>query len=655
MKKILGLDLGTNSIGWAVMNADVITRDNGTTYLKPVQISCAGSRIIPMSEDILGNFDRGNSISQTAERTGHRMMRRIHERYLLRRERMLRILKIMGFLPKHFSEKINNYGKFAAETEPKLPWCDDEKGKKKFLFIDSFNEMLADFAEYQPQLIEKGKKIPYDWTIYYLRKKALTQKITKEELAWVLLQFNQKRGYYQLRGEEEEENADENTEIISGVVLSVEKGDKDKKTDKYWYKIHLDNGKEYEATFYNEPSDWLGMTKDFIQKTTIRKDGSSSYKLSFLPSMEEIESMPEKQRNAMYAKIKLRTEKKIDESNETLGCFIYDAILHKPSQKIIGQLVRTVERRYYKDELKKILEVQQQFIPELRDEALYERCVEELYPNNEAHRNSIAKPDFINLFVNDILFYQRPLKTKKSLIDDCPYEVRRDKNGEPHPVKCIAKSNPYFQEFRLWQFVSNLRIYQREKIVSDGQLSLFDNTPTGKLQTDVDVTQEFLKSDEDKVNLYEWLNDREKIKQDTLLNSYFKIKKAKGQTQYPYRWNYVEDKEYPCNETRAAILSGLEKSGNSSDFLTHDLEMKLWHILYSVEDKEELVKALRNFAKDNGLNDRFAEVFCKLKPFKKEYGAYSEKAIKKLLPSCAWVNIGRRIILMLIHSNVLTR
>ena len=28
MKKILGLDLGTNSIGWAVVNADEITREN---------------------------------------------------------------------------------------------------------------------------------------------------------------------------------------------------------------------------------------------------------------------------------------------------------------------------------------------------------------------------------------------------------------------------------------------------------------------------------------------------------------------------------------------------------------------------------------------------------------------------------------------------
>ena len=35
MKKILGLDLGTNSIGWAVVNTDEETRDDGTRYLKP--------------------------------------------------------------------------------------------------------------------------------------------------------------------------------------------------------------------------------------------------------------------------------------------------------------------------------------------------------------------------------------------------------------------------------------------------------------------------------------------------------------------------------------------------------------------------------------------------------------------------------------------
>ena len=632
MKKILGLDLGTNSIGWAVVNAKTETRNDEMTYLRPIALSSAGSRIIPMSADILGDFDKGNSVSQTAERTSYRSVRRLHERNLLRRERLFRVLKIIGFLPEHFDNQIDRYGKFASNCEPKLPWCKSEDGKMEFMFQNSFNEMLDDFANKQPRLLEDGKKVPYDWTIYYLRKKALSQKINKEELAWILLHFNQKRGYYQLRGEEEEEQSNETIEIISAKILTVEKKEKDKKYDKYWYEMPLDNGLTYRAAFYNDVSAWANETKEFVLKTTVLKDGSKKKELSFLPTPDEIERMDAQKKGKMYAKIKLRTEKNLIDSKKTVGCYIYDNLLQNPNQKIIGKLVRTVERKFYKDELIQILRTQQQLIPELQSDTLYKRCIEELYPNNEAHRNNIAKPDFVSLFVDDILFYQRPLKSKKSLISNCPYESHFDKDGNEYPVKCIAKSNPLFQEFRLWQFVLNLKIYQRERTVSDGQLDLFGNASVGKLQTDVDVTNEFLKTEDDYVGLFDWLNDRIAIKQDTLLSSFFKIKKQKGQEQFPYRWNYVEDKEYPCNETRATMLSGLSKCNIESAFLSRETEMHLWHILYSVEDKTEIGKALKKFAEKNHLPDSFTEVFCKIKPFKKDYGSYSEKAIKKLLP-----------------------
>ena len=632
MKKILGLDLGTNSIGWAVINAEEISRDNNTKYLKPISISSAGSRIIPMSADILSDFDKGNSISQTAERTRLRMVRRIHERCILRRERMLRTLKTMGFLPAHFSEQIDSFGKFINDSEPKLAWFKREDGGSNFLFLDSFKEMLEDFAIHQPQIVANGKKVAYDWTIYYLRKKALTQRISKEELAWILLQFNQKRGYYQLRGEEEEEKSNESIEIISAKILTVERKEKDKKYEKYWYEMSLDNGMLYRAPFYNDVSNWQGESKDFVQKTTILKDGSTKTELSFLPTMDEIERMDSQRKAKMYAKIKLRTEKDIEKSKETVGSFIYDTLLKNPNLKIIGKFIRTIERKFYKEELIKILKVQQELIPELKDSCLYNKCIEALYPSNEAHRNNIVKPDFINLFVNDILFYQRPLKSKKSLIENCPYEYRKDKDGNLYPIKCIARSNPLFQEFRLWQFIQNLRIYQREKIVNNGQLDLFNNTTTGKLLTDVDITSELLSSEDDYVKLFEWLNDRSSIKQDTLLNSYFKIKKEKGKDKYPYRWNYVEDKEYPCNETRAAMLNGFEKCNISQELLTPEFEMALWHILYSVEDKIEICKALKTFADKNNFGDNFAEIFSKMKPYKKEFGSYSEKAIRKLLP-----------------------
>ena len=94
MKRVLGLDLGTNSIGWSVVSKDE------NDQLK--KIEGIGSRIIPMSQDILGNFSVGNSVSQTAERTAFRSVRRLRERHLLRRERLLRILHLMGFLPDHY-------------------------------------------------------------------------------------------------------------------------------------------------------------------------------------------------------------------------------------------------------------------------------------------------------------------------------------------------------------------------------------------------------------------------------------------------------------------------------------------------------------------------------------------------------------------------
>lgn len=643
MKRILGLDLGTNSIGWALVNAEEVIRENETSFLKPVSINASGSRIIPMDEGVLGDFDRGNTKSQTKDRTDKRGARRLLERYLLRRERLLRVLKLMDFLPEHYAEKIDSYGKFTDESEPKLAWRKGTDGKFEFIFKDSFNEMLDDFAKNQQQLVADGKKVPYDWTIYYLRKKALSQRLTKEELAWILLQFNQKRGYYQLRGEEEEENVDKLVEFLAQKVVRVEATD-EKKGDDVWYNVYLENGMVYRRSS-RIPLDWEGKVKEFIVTTDLEKDGTpkkdkdGNIKYSFRAPKEDD-----------WILLKKKTEFDINNSKKTIGCYIYDALLTNPDQKIIGKLVRTVERKYYKEELNQILAVQKDLIPELQDENLYKACIEELYPKNEAHRNNIAKPDFANLFINDILFYQRPLKSKKSLISDCPYESHFDKDGNEYPIKCIAKSNPLFQEFRLWQFVHNLRIYQRERTISDGQLDLFGNVSSGKLQTDVDVTDELLKTEDDYVALFDWLNDRSTIKQDTLLNSYFKFKKEKGKDHYPYRWNYVEDKEYPCNQTRAVILSKLDK--NEKDLLSKELTNKIWHLLYSVTTKVEIdsvfddskknkVKCHKNgtttygiykMLLDSGFSSETINRIKNIKFEEKDYGSYSEKAIKKLLP-----------------------
>lgn len=630
MKKILGLDLGTNSIGWAVVSTD---KDN-----HPVKIEGIGSRIIPMDAATLSDFNRGNSKSQTAERTRYRSTRRLRERFLLRRERLHRVLHILGFLPEHYDSQIgwdkSNakwYGKFLNHAEPKIEWQksnNDTKSKYEFLFMESFYEMAKDFSINRSESINSKLRIPHDWTIYYLRKKALSKKISKEELAWVLLHFNQKRGYYQLR-DEEDISIDHKEYIEKLKVVQIEPGETDRRNNaRTWYTVFLENGWQFHTVFSSEPK-WLGQVKEFLvteelnEKGVIKTDreGKEKRKLLILPSFEEIEMMSETDKNKYFNKIKAKTELTIDESGKTVGEYIYDSLLQNPNQKIRGKLIRTIERRYYIDELTKILERQKEFHNELQDEKLYLRCILELYKRNEAHRNNITGRSFTYLFIYDILFYQRPLKSKKSLINDCPFESLQLPDGQRYGLKCIAKSNPLFQEFRLWKFISNLRIYQREKEID------------GIVRRDVDVTTEFINSENDIELLFEWLNDKKEISQNTLLEGYFKVKKPRGKDSVSiYRWNYVEDKSYPCNETRFLILARLEKVGIDKAFLTREIEEHLWHILYSIEDKYEIEKALKKFASAYNLGSDFIDSFKSFPRFEREYGSYSSKALKKLLP-----------------------
>ncbi len=613
MKNILGLDLGTNSIGWSLVEKDEI-ENNG-------RIIKAGSRIIPMDQTRIGDFEKGNPVSQTADRTKWRGARRLRERNLLRRERLLRVLNVLGFLPEHFAVEIDfedRLGKFKTENEPKIAYykINEDDKNYQFLFKNSFEEMLNDFKVQQPDVIADGKKIPYDWTLYYLRNKALTQRIEKEELAWLLLNFNQKRGYYQLRGEEEEEKENKRVEYFNLLVTDVIETTEKKANGEIWYNVMLENGMIYRRTSKLPLFNWKGTYKEFIVTTdldengNVKKDKDGIEKRSFRAPKDDD-----------WTLVKKKTEFDIENSGKTVGTYIYETLLKTPSQKIRGKLVRTIERKYYKQELDAILKFQLPLHAELSDNDMLKKCAAELYRSNEIRRKIVEAKDFLHLFIDDILFYQRPLKSKKSLISNCKLEFRtyiKDGAKIKEPIKCVAKSNPLFQEFRLWQFVHNLRIYERERVY------------LGKTQLDVDVTDEYLPTPEKRAELFETLNDKDSIKQSVLLGLFFKKKNDVAR----FRWNYVDDAEktYPCNETRNAILNKLGASGISDSFLTKEKEYELWHILYSVEDKQEIKKAFGTFAKKYSLPEAFIDNFMKIKPFKKDYGSYSEKAIKKMLP-----------------------
>ena len=624
MKRILGLDLGSNSIGWAFVQQDFENKQG--------KIIATGSRIIPMDQGILGDFEKGNTVSQTAERTAYRTTRRLRERHLLRRERLHRVLHILGFLPPHYDAQIDftkRYGKFIDNAEPKIAY-----NNGNFIFMNSFNEMVEDFKKHQPQLFYKKSngeesKIPYDWTIYYLRKKALSQKITQQELAWLILHFNQKRGYYQLRGEEETENPNKEVAFHSLKVVDVEAEAPNKKGE-IWYTIRLENGWIYRRTSKNPLDDWKGKTRDFIVTTDLNDDGT----IKLDKEGKEKRSFRAPDEND-WNLLKKKTEHDIDFSGKPVGTYIYDHLLQNPNQKIKGKLVRTIERKYYKDELKAILAKQIALQPELFTETLLADCIRELYRKNETQQQNLLSKDFLHLFVEDIIFYQRPLRSKKSTIANCTLEKRSYIDKETNerkdaPIKVCAKSNPYYQEFRVLQWLQNLRIYE--------------------IETDREVTAEFIETPQDYEALFNFLMSQKEIDNESLLkyfllakNPQIKDKAAKSELKKwltTYRWNYVYDvadnssKKYSMNETGYDLQRYLQKvEGLPANFLTFDTTYRLWHLLYSVKDKVEFEKALKKFAQEYQLDEAsFVDSFKNFKPYPNEYGSFSEKAIKKLLP-----------------------
>jgi CRISPR-associated endonuclease Csn1 len=143
MAKILGLDLGTNSIGWAVVD------DTAN------QILGMGSRIFPMGVDNLGDGD--NEMSKNASRTGARGVRRQFFRRRLRKKILLKALTEHNMCP-------------MVSTD-----FEDWKRTKQFP-----SEKLSNWFALNP---------------YELRQKALTEKLSLEEIGRIFYHLIQRRGF----------------------------------------------------------------------------------------------------------------------------------------------------------------------------------------------------------------------------------------------------------------------------------------------------------------------------------------------------------------------------------------------------------------------------------------------------------------------------
>ena len=761
MKNILGLDLGTNSIGWALVEID---------YKKGiVRIIAIGARIIPMDSQEFSKFEAGQKITSAAgNRTSLHRARITKERYLLRRDRLHLVLNLLEALPEHYKIEIDferngkRCGQFKNESEPKITYLPTKNidNKHTFYFEDAFDEMITDLQKINPEIKnEKGKRVPKDWTIYYLRQKALKQKITLEELAWVLLSYNQKRGTELDEVENENGKSDEFREQLDlQVISSARKSDKDgiyyeivlndaenftykeytteqltfkddikevvkiskldaaeniekektiyqindlydltlskiehKETDdkkfKHLYNFTYSNGWENQKKKEKWYKSYNDLGKKLADEATKEKPKLVS-ELFVISNKYSFQGKPEtivpiikvpnfnSEGSKEWTLLKKKTEKDAVKFNINNGYKnedgsaklyispkIYDVLVHdtKTGERtnIIGGLFQTIDRKFYREELNQILETQRQFHKTLenKDNSVFEKCVKLLYPHNEEHSQSLLanKNAICHLLIEDILLYQRPLKSKKSEISDCKYEIDHWRNevdtttGEvlliPVYKKVVPASHPLFQEFRIWDKIHNIKLIKLDAKNSEG-----------KTETNVDITSQYFNPEGYKA-LFEHFNKRSTVAIDDFLDF---CKKQFGldigkKGERKILWNYPVEEEFKGNETRKSFEFRFKRCGfkGFDVFMSQKKEIELWHYLYSVnqsdrkkvsETKDKTNPKFRKtscqnfFAKYLNNENIEEDVFKKLcndfenyPKFTSKYAAYSAKSLNKLL------------------------
>lgn len=599
MKKILGLDIGTNSIGWAFIESNIY--DNPETLSG--KILQMGSRIIPMDADAMSKFETGVPESKAAGRRQARSARRLNQRYKLRRTRLIEALKILGWIPPTFPIEFKKLEKHNINHH--LPFSEDLKLEAASFF-------------------NKTYEISEDWIIYFLKTKAMHERISLPELARIMYHYNQRRGFKSSRKDAKIE--EETTEIKYPLyekwieIITVKNI---KETGK-------GEGKDKEYTFYEldcttsdlsfkaikkrkNPLDWLNKNIEVEITKTTTKDQSIKYTIS------EVDPKAWESRKSALEK---------DIAKEDLSISEY-YLKNIKEIKDYPVKQRIVDRKFYQDEFKKIWNKQSEFYQkEFNDKNKITEIADTFYTHNKEKNKEIKARDLFHLFFNDIIYYQRGLKSQKGLLANCQYECKtyKTKEGEIKAVgvKVASRSCPAFQEFRIWQTIHNLKLIKK------------DNFGGGTSKLNFDVPDHFI-SDTNKEKIFELFDNAAEISHDSVLKviGFKKDKIEGGEKTFEYKLNYPDDKDFIGNETKSLFRKVFKKHNfieEGEKYLNDKLLFNLlWNIVYSLPEETEIISALKN-KKYFNFPEPVINHISKLPEFKSQYASLSTKAINKLLP-----------------------
>jgi len=587
MKQILGLDLGTASIGWALVNEAEL--ENETS-----EIIKLGVRVNPLTTDEQTDFEKGRPLSINADRTLKRGARRNLQRFKQRRNNLIKVL-------------IDN--EFITKDTP---------------------------------LTEIGNETTFQTLA--LRAKSAKEKIAKEEFARVLLAINKKRGYKSSRKAKNEEEGS----LIDGMAVAKELYDNNLTVGQYVYQL-LEKGGKYIPDFYrsdlqSEFNKVWGFQKQFYPDVltdefykVLEGQGLQNSRKRFLAIHQVYTAENKGKRDAVkkqhykwrseainkqllieevaYVLVEINNSlnkssgylgaisdrsKELYFEKETVGENLYNQIKSDPHIRLKNQVFY---RQDYLDEFEQIWETQAKFYTELTVEL------------KETIRDII-------------IFYQRKLKSQKHLISECEFEKHH---------KAIPKSSPLFQEFKIWQNLNSLEFKNKEnkekvffkELDEDIRQVIFEELNLrGGLKATALLKMLNLDKKEWALNFKDIEGNRTN---EVLYNVFQQILEYEG---YGFDWS-----KKTAIEIKDELSNVLPEIGIRKEILDFDAEIggnefdkqpsyQLWHLLYTAEDDIQLKNKLQE---KYGFKSEYAGMLAGV-TLQQDYGSLSARAIKKIIP-----------------------
>lgn len=338
-----------------------------------------------------------------------------------------------------------------------------------------------------------------------------------------------------------------------------------------------------------------------------------------------------KDSNSAYLAGIRANDEKLQDEHKTVGQYFAEQLRRSQSESPTGGISYRIKDQIFS---------RQRYIDEY----------DQIMAAQRVHYPDILTDEFIRMLRDEVIFMQRPLKSCKHLVSLCEFEKQErvmrvqqdDGKGGRQLVerrvkfgpKVAPKSSPLFQLCRIYEAVNNIRLTR-----PDG--SPRDITPEERakivahLQSSASLSFAALKKLlKEKALIADQLTTKSGLKGNST-----RVALASALQPYP-QYHHLLDMEL---ETRMMTVQLTDEETGEvterevavvTDSYVRQPLYRLWHILYSIEEREAMRRALitQLGMKEEDLDGGLLDQLYRLDFVKPGYGNKSAKFICKLLP-----------------------